>query len=485
MCTDLPEWEEYLPTPLQPASSRNLIDIKPLEPNPHKLSLVFEPEAAAIACMELRSDDTSIPSACPGPNDCYLTVDIGGGTIDITAHQVQPDGALLMLDIPHGEICGGTEVNKRFKEFIASEVFNDPTFSRYLETATCTECECKQQEHNQCDECDSERKQHHAELFTFVNREFEKAKKKFGSQIRYTSPEPELDDSCNLSIPGSLHTVYEGELRNIQGIKIEGNTHVSYRRATQKFSISMRKMKELFEPNVIATIACIEEALKVVGRDKVKIMYLVGGFGGCSYMTSSVQYHYPNINVIRPSQPEYVVAIGACLFYKKKVLRIADATYGTETYVKYDDRNAVHKKAFKRSIDNDEHIIYANLFKAYIYKGDQIDPEYVFSNVFRPLSNNQKAIKFTIYSSKFRDIHYVRSEDKSLSDGLDILGYLNVDISSGMHLSRENREVQLVLDFSSTEIHVYGWFIHDKDKTSVKTTCDFLSTFENIKKNAQ
>ena len=482
MCTDLPEWEKYLPAPLQPASSsHSLIDIKPLEHNPHKLSLVFEPEAAAIACMELQSDDTITPSARPSPNDCYLTVDIGGGTIDITAHQVCEDGTLKILDIPRGEINGGTEVNKKFKNFIASEVFRDPTFSRYL-NALCTECEHKQHEHNQCDKCDSECKQHHAELFSFVNQEFERAKKKFGSQIDYTSSEPELDGCYNLGIPASLLVVYEGELQNIQGIKMEGNTHVSYRRATQKFSISKRKMKELFEPNVIATRKCIEEALKVVGRDKLKIMYLVGGFGGCKYMTSSVQCHYPDITVIRPSQPEYAVARGACLFYKEKVLHNADATYGTGTTAIYDCNNPVHTQAIKKSIDNGERTICDNLFNAYICKGDQIDPDCVFSNIFLPLYHDQTIVTFKIYSSKYRDVHYVQNEDGSLPDGLEMLGYLNVDISSGMHLPREKRQVQLVLDFSSTEIHAYGWFIRDKDKTPVKATCDFLSTIESVKK---
>ena len=482
MCTDLPEWEKYLSIPLQPAScSRSLINIKPLEPNPHKLSLVFEPEAAAIACMELQSDNTSTPSARPGPNDCYLTVDIGGGTIDITAHQVQPNGALLMLDIPHGEICGGTEVNKRFKEFIAKEVFHDPTFSRYLEATTCFECECKQHEDNQCDICDSKRKQYHAELLGFVNIQFEKAKKKFGSKIDYTSPEPELDGSYNLSIPGSLYAVYEGHLQNIQDIKIEGNTHVSYRRATQKFSISKRKMKELFEPNVTATRRCIEEALKVVGRDKVKIMYLVGGFGGCRYMTSSVQYHYPDITVIRPFEPEYAVARGACLFYKKKVLRISDATYGTKVSVKYDDNNnPIHKPTYKRVVDNRDYC--DNLFKPYIHKGDEIKPDIVYSDTFIPIYGNEHTVSFILYSTLADNINYVKNEDGSLPDGLNMIGYLNVDISSGMHLPREKREVQLVLDFSSTEIHAYGWFIHDKDKTPVKATCDFLSTIENVKR---
>ena len=77
----------------------------------------------------------------------------------------------------------------------------------------------------------------------------------------------------------------------------------------------------------------------------------------------------------------------------------------------------------------------------------------------------------------------MKNEDGNCPDGLDILGNLQVDLSNGMDIPIEDRKIQFVLDFSSTEIHAYGWFIHDK--TPVKTTCDFLSTIEHITKKVQ
>ena len=456
MCDDCPGYS--LPIRLQPASrARNTWSrITTLEqPRPDKISLIFEPEAAAVICIEQETQADSGTLPCPGPSDCYLTVDIGGGTIDITAHQVCEDGTLKILDIPHGQIYGGTEINKKFKEFIGKEVFDDPTFSCYLKG--------------------KEQKERCAELFGFINREFESAKKKFGSDNEYNSS---LSGSYNVRLPPSMVCVYRDKLKSIQGQKIEDSTHVSYRRVTQQISISKKKMKDLFEENVTKTKECIDEALEKVGRDKVKIIYLVGGFGGCKYMTSSIEYYYyPQIEVFRPFEAVYAVTRGACLIYNKKVLRIADATYGTSAIINYNDSNSIHKPAYKILTDHGTKC--KSLFNKYIEKGDEIDPEFVYSSIYTPLEKEQKQLSFPIYSTQ-TCIHYVKKEDGSLADEVDNLGCLHVDISSGMHLPRLKRKVQFVLDFSSTEIRAYGWFIYDK--TPVKTTCDFLSTIENIKK---
>ena len=430
------------------------------QPRSDKLSLIFEPEAAAVICMELQTQAKSGTRLCPDPNNFYLTVDIGGGTIDITVHQVCEDGTMKILDVPHGQIYGGTEINRKFKEFLGKEVFDDPTFSRYLESVA-----------------EMERKERCAELFGFINREFESAKKKFGSDNEYTSS---LSGSYNVRLPPSMVSVYRDKLQSIQGQKIEDGAHVSYKRTTQQISISKKKMKDLFEENVTKTKESIEKALEKVGRDKVKIIYLVGGFGGCQYMTSSIKcYYYPRIEVFRPFDAVYAVTKGACLIYKKRVVRIADATYGTCAIIKYNESNPIHKPAYKISTDRGTKC--KSLFNKYIEKGDQIDPVFVYSSMYTPLEKEQRSLSFPIYSTQ-TCIHYVRKEDGSLADEVDELGYLHVDISNGMHLPRENREVQFVLDFSSTEIRAYGWFVHDK--TPVKTTCDFLSTIENIKKFA-
>ena len=42
-----------------------------------------------------------------------MVLDIGGGTVDITAYQIE-DGVIEVIAIPTGNDCGGTKVNEQF-----------------------------------------------------------------------------------------------------------------------------------------------------------------------------------------------------------------------------------------------------------------------------------------------------------------------------------------------------------------------------------
>jgi len=57
---------------------------------PDKLSLALEPEAAAIYGQSMTQQDLApyAKATLPYTSDAYMVVDIGGGAVDITAHQV-------------------------------------------------------------------------------------------------------------------------------------------------------------------------------------------------------------------------------------------------------------------------------------------------------------------------------------------------------------------------------------------------------------
>lgn len=77
------------------------------------LNLVYEPEAAALCCAM----ETKFAAGLR-----FLVVDCGGGTVDITAHEVQPDGTYRSLIKPCGDCWGSTFVDKAFYGFLC-EVF--------------------------------------------------------------------------------------------------------------------------------------------------------------------------------------------------------------------------------------------------------------------------------------------------------------------------------------------------------------------------
>jgi len=75
-----------------------------------ELILVLEPEGAAANFIDY------VPSIAVNPeNQVVVVVDAGGGTVDLTAHQVK-SGCLNELVAGHGNLLGGESVNRLFFE---------------------------------------------------------------------------------------------------------------------------------------------------------------------------------------------------------------------------------------------------------------------------------------------------------------------------------------------------------------------------------
>jgi len=64
---------------------------------------------------------------------CHLLVDVGGGTVDISAYCVNqsPEKSIDVIHPPTGGAYGGAKVNQNFKEFLEALV-EDKDFSLYI-----------------------------------------------------------------------------------------------------------------------------------------------------------------------------------------------------------------------------------------------------------------------------------------------------------------------------------------------------------------
>ncbi|KAK3099812.1 hypothetical protein FSP39_010132 [Pinctada imbricata] len=87
-----------------------------------QLKIALEPEAASVFCQVLPIDKLEGTGSkglrCFSPGSRYLVLDAGGGTIDITVHEVQPNGSLKELDRASGGAWGGIYVDRMFKEML-------------------------------------------------------------------------------------------------------------------------------------------------------------------------------------------------------------------------------------------------------------------------------------------------------------------------------------------------------------------------------
>ncbi|WAR02229.1 hypothetical protein MAR_008787, partial [Mya arenaria] len=78
------------------------------------LLLASEPEAATIYCLNLPSEQKSAMHDAFMPGRRFLTVDLGGGTADLSAVEVLGDGSLKELCYVQGQLVGGQNVNEAF-----------------------------------------------------------------------------------------------------------------------------------------------------------------------------------------------------------------------------------------------------------------------------------------------------------------------------------------------------------------------------------
>ena len=424
-----------------------------LEDHPDKLSLALEPESAAIFCqnmMERQASSFCSPES-PYRVASYLIVDIGGGTVDISAHHVvrDPEPHIKVIHPPTGNDCGGTKVNQEFAKFLQSLV-KDDGFSRFL----CTADEQK----------NAKNRVYLNELF---NENFEKQKMVFSDAHEECSSNMLL-----IELPTPFIQEYIDDLN--EGVRKEGEAVLQL--VGQDLRVSYELMRTFFKPVVDGIITCINDVLAEVSQ--VKKIYLVGGFGGSKYLQSKLQMAFNNLglNYVVPVEPAYAVVKGAVLFKKNPGLvesRRADATYGLSTNARFQE--GLHDRKF-RWVDDDGCSLCRNLFSTIVELGDIVGVEEVFMSTFYPTYHNQTGMSFTIYSSQGRDIFYVTGERgvNSKTRGCATVTKLGeVEIEMPDLTGDKNRAVDVTFDFSHTEIKVKAY--DRTTKKEVKTVINFLT----------
>jgi len=86
-----------------------------------KLDLCLEPEAACMACEDQRlTEQGAAGREILNVNDCFMVLDCGGGTVDITMHKVKELAPLKLSEIraPDGGDYGSTYVDLEYEKFL-------------------------------------------------------------------------------------------------------------------------------------------------------------------------------------------------------------------------------------------------------------------------------------------------------------------------------------------------------------------------------
>ena len=94
---------------------------RPQVANPECLTLAPEPDAAALYCQYV-TEIGQFAEYCEQTNtdksQKYVVIDIGGGTVDITAQKVLNNGSIKVIQAPTGNSWGGTAVNRELVKLV-------------------------------------------------------------------------------------------------------------------------------------------------------------------------------------------------------------------------------------------------------------------------------------------------------------------------------------------------------------------------------
>ena len=441
----------------------------PKEANPEKLSLALEPESAAMYCQGLPVPKDTFAHYSQKPEsstECYMVLDIGGGTVDITVHTKDDSGNIKVKIPPTGNASGGRKINDQFYDLLAELVtekdkqhakkkgygpFHFPKFCAFLEK-------------------EGKANFHRAVLAKIVYCDFEEEKQTFGNE------KPGDGESVRVILHQKFLRTYEDTL--VEAVSAR-TSKMSYDEDRSTLELKPSQMEDLFKPVIDGVISCVMTTLQDVAGN-IDVIYTVGGFGGCRYTYEKLKkaiHSYPkyqSIPLVVPLHHTWAVSQGAVIYrnHPEKIeARVMDASYGIVCGVPF--KEGIHDEYYAyRDPDTDEKKC-GKIFLVYAKKGETVSAGSLFKDTLIPYRDQETSACFSFYRATDPSIRYI--VDKHGKPTVEELGRgLTLPISNPNKIPKSERKMEISMDFSSTEIKVQARALYLPDQPPVKAVLDFL-----------
>ncbi|OWF40770.1 heat shock 70 kDa protein 12B-like [Mizuhopecten yessoensis] len=395
------------------------------------LLIALEPEAASMYCKYLpleRKGEGGLKTFTAGSK--YLVLDAGGGTIDITVHEVQRDGSLKEIHKANGGDWGGTKVDHAF-QVLLSGIIGNGAFHSFME-------------------------KNKADMVEFF-RDFEVKK-------RTIKPNASSDEKVTFKVPSTMNDACKDENSNDIATIVKSKQHFKGNLSVvgDKLRVSGDRAKELFKDPVKHIVAHLKKLLDEPSARGVKSILMVGGFSESLVLQDAIKKGFPNLRMIVPQDAGLAVLKGAVIFgHEPRAItsRVCKYTYGVNCTKIFD---AEKHDPSHRYTTSDGQVRCRNIFDIHVRIGDCVDigqPQTVKS--YRPTNPDQTAMSFEVYVSTETDPDYVTDP------GCTKIGIFKIampDTSKGL-----KRSVSVQMTFSNAELEVEA---ADKD-TGEKVTAAF------------
>ncbi|KAL4009154.1 hypothetical protein ACER0C_003006 [Sarotherodon galilaeus] len=370
------------------------------------LIIALEPEAASIWCKTLPPDGFITQYYGGGsldeyPGTQYIVVDCGGGTIDITVHEVQDGGALKELHKASGNDLGGQTVDRKFKEFLR-EIFSDGVWDEYEEN-------------------------------------FPSEVQKIMYDFMYFK---QVDEDFEIICPMSLGTLakkrqeIENFFETVKGASWDGGA----------ICTSKETLRSFFAESLKGITDSLREILK---KDlHIEYILLVGGYAESQILRQHVIHQFGDqCKVLCPFRPQEVITKGAVQFGRNPAVvafRKSALTYGVSVYEKFDKFQ--HRINKKYTVDGKDFC--RDIFRKLVEEGEDVGWDETREYIFHPIEEHQTSMDMAFYCTDSKYPKYV--DDCAVKE----IGYFHVDMP--LTEGGRNRKVRLEITFGTTEIRATG-----------------------------
>ena len=417
------------------------------------MTLVAEPECAALYCQQLSNDRIAPYSDKPDSlsADRYMVCDLGAGTVDITAYNKHSEDNIEVTIPPTGNDSGGKEINQQFYHLL-EQIVDDKDFYKFVN---------KPKGKKSC---------HQAIIASIVFHNFEKEKQQFGMEA-LDNP----DQTLRITLHHKFVEFYSKKMI-AQGVRKLSDRRITFDDDLLTLEIKYAKVKELFERVMNRAIDCIKNALTNIDS-QVDIIFLVGGFGGCRYTCNALQKALRAdgiyVHVVVPKLHTLAVSRGAVLYRRNPAIiraRRMNASYGINCSSPFD--NKIHDEAYAyRDPDTGEKNC-RDLFSVFVKKGQKVTMTDRFVTILTPYRQAIVRATFNFYTTT--DINIKYTVDKRGRSNLSQIGSLTLDCPNPDKLDKKDRKMEVAMDFSSTEIKVQARALYLPGQPPVRTVLDFL-----------
>ncbi|XP_060603539.1 heat shock 70 kDa protein 12B-like [Ruditapes philippinarum] len=378
-----------------------------------KLSIALEPEAASIYCRNLPIEKTvgpmtaSISSFPIGTK--YMILDAGGGTIDVTVHEVIDSNAVKEVAAASGGGWGGTLVDHAFEDLIYDLVGKE-VYGKF--------------------------KQEQTEDWLEMMREFE---------VKKRTIHPDKEGRILMKFPVSLSKMSERKNRH----DLEEFIRDSAEYADQvvfvydKMKFTAAVFRNLFEKSNSKTIKHMKTVIQDNNLYDLKAILMVGGYSESPMLQEAVKKAFPHLEIIIPNEASSAILKGALIFGhlpEAVTERILKYTYGVDTTVSF----LPGKHPNSKRMVTDSGIRCRNVFSKHVEMGQKVKFGHVqVKKSYTPAFRHQRLLSFTIYASTMKNPEYTDVDCFKI-------GSMTVDtVVGGLDCS-----VEVSLMFSGTEIKV-------------------------------